>query len=133
MLADALGATLNTLADWETGSSSLPSEMVIRAVNYLGGTFDDLLQIAESLDGNDVTALYLAQKRLTQIRQPQSVGRRHPPVADVMLQRRVTAIEGVIHSILGLLKRILPDDAAEIERTSALWFKHVVAEDDKAP
>jgi hypothetical protein len=49
---------------------------------------------------------------------------------DGKVLRRITAIEGVLHALLGLLKRLLPDAAEEIERTSVLWFQRAAMDDE---
>jgi transcriptional regulator with XRE-family HTH domain len=124
MLADAIGISLATFADWERGQTiGLPAEVLIRATEYLGGAYEDLVQIADERDGSDVVALRLAEQRLAEVGSPARASRRPASTSDALLQRRLTAVEGVAHYALSLLKRLMPDEADEIERTSALWFK----------
>lgn len=132
MLADAMGISLATMADWERGQPiGLPPELLLRATDYLGGAYEDLVQIADERDGSDVVALRLAEKRLAEVGSSARSPRRLPSPGDVLLQRRLAALEGLIHFALGLLKRLLPDEAAEIERTSALWFRRATTGDER--
>jgi hypothetical protein len=63
----------------------------------------------------------------TQIRK--SAGRDNTSVpADNVVLRRIVALEGLVHAVLMLLKRALPNEMEEIERLSRLWFQTVGGE-----
>jgi transcriptional regulator with XRE-family HTH domain len=128
-IADMLGVLIATYADWEAGrSTAMTFPVLVRLTTYVGGTLDDLQQIALAHDGHERLGRRLAEERLasTPIR-PRSTPELRDPQADRVFDghvlRRLLVIEGLLHYVLSLLKRALPSDAEEIERTSAHWFQ----------
>jgi hypothetical protein len=123
-----LGVRLAMYADWEAGDgTTMPFPMLIRITTYVGGALEDLEQIALARDGHEALGRRLADERLAaaQVR-PRSTQAReaHSGLAsDKKVLHRVLAVEGLLHYALSLLKRALPSDAEEIERTSAQWFR----------
>ena len=44
--------------------------------------------------------------------------------------RRIAAIEGILHFILSVLKRAMPLEAEDIERSATLWFQTATTDDE---
>jgi transcriptional regulator with XRE-family HTH domain len=123
-IADMLGVRLAMYADWEAGDgTTMPFPILIRITTYVGGSLEDLEQIALARDGYEALGRRLADERLAAVQQrPRSTQTRevHNGLAsDKKVLHRVLAVEGLLHYALSLLKRALPGDAEEIERTSA--------------
>lgn len=126
-LADRIGIRISTLADWEDGRTSiLPASALVRAVSYLGATVDDLDRITSASSDHEVIGQQLAEARIsgaTQSRTNTRPDNTPSVVADSVASRRSVALEGLVHAVLMLLKRALPNEADEIERLSKLWFQ----------
>jgi transcriptional regulator with XRE-family HTH domain len=128
-IADKLGVLIATYADWEAGhSTTMTFPVLMRLATYVGGTLGDLQQIALADDGHERLGRRLAEERFAAIRERQR-GTPPPRTAqrdrafDGNILRRLLVIEGLLHYVLSLLKRALPGDVAEIERTSAHWLQ----------
>jgi len=125
-LAEGIGIRIGPLADWEDGrSSTIPTAALVRAVTYLGATVDDLDRITSASTDHENLGRQLAEARLSGATQARKfAGRDNTPVpADNVVLRRIVALEGLVHAVLMLLKRALPNEMEEIERLSRLWFQ----------
>lgn len=136
-IAVTLGVTLGTYADWEAADdATLPFPALLRLINAIEGTVEDLQQIALISDDPERFGQRLAEERAAAPRaHPRGLPQRRAMPGDHAADRhtvlRLLAIEGLLHYVLSLLKRALPGDVAEIERTSAHWF-HLAARDDES-
>ncbi len=126
-LAEGIGIKIGTLADWEDGRiSTIPTAALVRAVTYLGATVDDLDRITSASSNYEELGKQLAEARIsgaTQRRKHAMQDNGTPVLADNVVLRRVVALEGLVHAVLMLLKRALPNEKDEIERLSSLWFQ----------
>jgi hypothetical protein len=98
----------------------------VRAVTYLGATVDDLDRITSTSTDHEHLGRQLAEARLsgaTQARKQSGRDNGAPVPADNVVLRRIVALEGLVHAVLMLLKRALPNEMEEIERLSRLWFQ----------
>jgi transcriptional regulator with XRE-family HTH domain len=134
-IADMLGVRLAMYADWEAGDgATMPFPMLIRITTYVGGSLEDLEQIALARDGHEALGRRLADERLAAAKvQPRSSQAREAQgglASDRKMLHRVLAVEGLLHYVLSLLKRALPSDAEEIERTSTQWFRMAAIDDE---
>ena len=135
-LAERLEVPITTYADWEDGHSTIMAfPVLLRLTTYVGGTLDDLQRIALAPDDHELLGKRLAEERsaATHLHQhaPSHLrDRKNDHASSVNLVHRLLVIEGLLHYMLSLLKRALPSDVAEIERTSAYWFQ-LVARDDE--
>ena len=126
-LAENIGIRIGPLADWEDGrSSTIPTAALVRAVTYLGATVDDLDRITSASTDHENLGRQLAEARLsgaTQARKQSGRDNGAPVPADNVVLRRIVALEGLVHAVLMLLKRALPNEMEEIEPLSRLWFQ----------
>jgi transcriptional regulator with XRE-family HTH domain len=135
-LADTLGVGIATYANWEAGRGTMmPFPVLVRLTTQVGGTLEDLERISLASEGHEELGKRLADQQLAAFQMRQSAPRQQRDSAggaayDGKVLRRITAIEGVLHALLGLLKRLLPDAAEEIERTSVLWFQRAAMDDE---
>jgi len=129
-LADASDLPIGLLADWESGRTSLlPPPALVRALVRVGGTLDDVEQIATAPESHTTLAQRLAEQRFAALT---TAGQ--PPYRELQavegasslqraVARKVVALEGLIHVIVGVLQRAFPTEAAELERSVTLWFQ----------
>ena len=122
-------------ADWEAGDgTAMPFPILIRITTYVGGSLEDLERIALARDEHEALGRRLADERLAAVhQQPRSSQAREAntsPASDRKMQRRILAVEGLLHYALSLLKRALPSDAEEIERSSAQWFRMAAIDEE---
>ncbi len=135
-LAERLEVPITTYADWEEGHSTIMAfPVLLRLTSYVGGTLDDLQRITLAPNDQELLGKRLAEERsaatyLHQHATSHLRDRKIDHASPVNLVHRLLVIEGLLHYVLSLLKRALPGDAAEIERTSAYWFQ-LVARDDE--
>jgi transcriptional regulator with XRE-family HTH domain len=136
-LADVIDLPIGLVADWESGRTGMiPPQALVRAIVHLGATLDDLEQIATATDKHTALGQRLAEERSASTRrgdQP-SQNMHHavhsaPPFQRVVV-RKVVAIEGLLHDVVGVLKRAFPTEAAEIERSTALWFQTITSDEE---
>jgi transcriptional regulator with XRE-family HTH domain len=134
-LADLLGIGIATLANWEDGrSDTLPFPIVVRAIKHINGSFEDLEHIGEAVDGHVALGRRLAEARVAIQTQHSDQVSKHGAYAALTqegtMMERIAAIESVIQFILSLLKRVLPDEAPDIERIATQWFQRATAADE---
>jgi transcriptional regulator with XRE-family HTH domain len=134
-IADMLSVRLAMYADWEAGDgTAMPFPILIRITTYVGGSLEDLERIALARDEHEALGRRLADERLGAVhQQPHSSQAREAntsPASDSKMQRRILAVEGLLHYALSLLKRALPSDAEEIERSSAQWFRMAAIDEE---
>jgi len=126
-LAEGIGIRIGMLADWEDGRiSTIPTAALVRAVTYLGATVEDLDRITSASSDHETLGQQLAEARIsgaTQHRKHAGRDNGTPVPADSVVLRRIVALEGLVHAVLMLLKRALPNEIEEIERLSRLWFQ----------
>ena len=125
-LAEGIGIRIGMLADWEDGRmSTLPASALIRAVTYLGADINDLDRITSAASNHEQFGQQLAEERISSVTETRKrVARNGAAIpADNVIMRRVVALESLVHAVLMLLKRALPNEAEEIERLSSLWFQ----------
>jgi transcriptional regulator with XRE-family HTH domain len=136
-ITDMLGVRIAMYADWEAGQSiTMPFPILMRIIIHVGGTLEDLERIALARDGHETLGRRLADERfaamLERQRGPHQRREAHGgPTSDGNVLRRIMATEGLLHYILSLLKRALPSDVEEIERTSAHWFQLAASDDER--
>jgi hypothetical protein len=135
-IADMLGVRLAMYADWKAGDgTAMPFPILIRITSYVGGSLEDLEQIALARDGHEALGRHLADERLAAAQVPsrgsQPREAHNGLASDKKVLHRVLAVEGLLHYALSLLKRALPGDAEKIERASAQWFRMAAIDEEK--